>query len=332
MKTDDCMHFVTEGLALLRSTNQHEKVFALVVDRITRLTACRSCAIIVVDPSTEYLHIAISHGISHTFAKEYQRRLATGPIGRLLWTGAPLLIEDAAQSPERAAEVALEHPFASCVCVPMMVDDRALGFLHVDSASPRSFATEEIRMLQAFADFAALALHKSRQFEENLHLDTIDHETGLKKYPAFLDRLQETLARGEEVGEEVGLLLLDIDNYKHIALTYGADSAKHTLREVADEIRVSQRPMDVAGRYGFDECIVLRAHSSVDETMVYAEDLRKRIADRTYAGKGIQTSVSVGAAVFPLHGKTERDLLLAVREALYEAQRGGRNQVRLWTK
>jgi len=70
----------------------------------------------------------------------------------------------------------------------------------------------------------------------------------------------------------------------------------------------------------------------VDETMVYAEDLRKRIADRTYAGKGIQTSVSVGAAVFPLHGKTERDLLLAVREALYEAQRGGRNQVRLWTK
>jgi len=332
MKTDDCMHFVTEGLALLRSTNQHEKVFALVVDRITRLTACRSCAIIVVDPSTEYLHIAISHGISHTFAKEYQRRLATGPIGRLLWTGAPLLIEDAAQSPERAAEVALEHPFASCVCVPMMVDDRALGYLHIDSASPRSFGTEEIRMLQAFADFAALALHKSRQFEENLHLDTIDHETGLKKYPAFLDRLQETLARGEEVGEEVGLLLLDIDNYKHIALTYGADSAKHTLREVADEIRVSQRPMDVAGRYGFDECIVLRAHSSVDETMVYAEDLRKRIANRTYAGKGIQTSVSVGAAVFPLHGKTDRDLLLAVREALYEAQRGGRNQVRLWTK
>jgi diguanylate cyclase (GGDEF)-like protein len=327
LKPDECLNFVTEVLGVLRSTNQHEKVCSLVVDRLVRLFACQSCAVVLVDPSTEYLRIAHSEGISHTFVKEYQRRFATGAVGRLLWTGGPILIPDAASQPGLAAEVRLEHEFLSCCCVPIVIDERVIGYVHADSREPEAFAPPDLRTVQGFADFVGLALNKSRLFEENLRLDTVDRDTGLKKYPAFLERLQEALAHAAMAHEQVAVLLMDVDNYKHIALTFGTDAGRRTLREMADEMRALLRPMDVGGRYGFDEFILLRVHTSASEAMAFGEEVRRRIEARTYGGQGIRSSVSVGVAIWPEHGAVERDLLLSVREALYDAQRSGRNRV-----
>jgi diguanylate cyclase (GGDEF)-like protein len=328
-KVDDSLQFVTEILNVLRATNQHEKVFALVVDRIVRLLSCKTCAIVVVDPATEYLRIEVGHGISHTFAKEFHRRFATGPIGRLLWTGAPIVIPDSSYALELAKEVQLEQPFACCVCVPLSIDDRTFGYIHTDCTEPGTITAEHVRVLQGFADCAALALNKSRQFDEILRLDTTDHDTGLRKYPSFLERLQEEIAHADSSGERLGLLVLDVDNFKHIALTFGTETAKQTLHEIADEIRSDLRPMDAAGRYGFDECVILRVHVTSDEMLIYADELRRRIETRTFAGGRVKTSVSMGVAAYPEHAKTERALLLAVREALYESQRGGRNRVHM---
>jgi two-component system cell cycle response regulator len=63
--------------------------------------------------------------------------------------------------------------------------------------------------------------------------------------------------------------------------------------------------------------------------MRYADELRRRIEARPFAGGAVRTSVSIGIAAYPEHAQTERGLMLAVREALYEAQRGGRNRVRM---
>jgi diguanylate cyclase (GGDEF)-like protein len=328
-KSDDCLQFVTEVLTVLRSTNQHEKVFALVVDRVVRLLDCKTCAVIVVNPATEYLQIEVGHGVSHTFSKDFHRRFATGPKESADRTGAPIVIPDSSVAPELAKEVELEHPYGSCVCVPMTIDDRTFGYLHTDASEAGALTSDHVRVLQGFADFAALALHKSRQFEEILRLDTTDHDTGLRKYPAFLERLQEEMAHADSSAERLGLLVLDIDNYKQIALTFGTDMAKRTLHEIADEIRSDLRPMDAAGRYGFDECILLRVHVNSEEMMRYADELRRRIEGRTFAGGTIRTSVSIGVAAYPEHAGTERGLMLAVREALYEAQRSGRNRVRM---
>jgi len=327
MKSDECLSFVTEVLSVLKSTNQCEKVFSLIVDRLFRLYACQTCAIVVVDPATEYLHIANSRGISLTFAKEFRRKLATGAIGKLLWTGSPVLIADSTTMREQSEELKLERPFRSCLCVQIAVDHRTLGYLHVDSASPAAFSQDDIRAIQGFADFAAIALNKSRLYEENLRLDTVDHETGLKKYPSFLEKLHEAAARADASGEQFAVLILDVDNYKHIALTYGYESARQMLREIAGIVQSSLRPLDAAGRYGFDELIVLRSNSDEEKAFSYAEGLCAQVRSARYAGRGIQTSVSIGLAVYPAHAGSERDLLLAVKESLYDAQRSGRDRV-----
>ena len=326
-KSDECLNFVSEILNLLKSTNQHEKVLSLIVDRVVRMYRCQTCAIILVDPVTEYLQVAISHGLSATFENAFRRKLTTDVIGKLLWTGHPVVIGQSERQPELAAGLKLEVPFGSCLCVQISADHRTLGYLQAETKESGIFSEDDIRPLQAFADFAGVAVHKARLYEENLRLDTIDHDTGLDKYSAFLEKLGISLSRAQETRENVALILMDVDNFKHIALTYGHDSSKKLLMEFASIVRSRLRVIDAAGRYGYDEIAILREKTSNDDALEFAEKIRKDIEGASLTGNKIQTSVSIGLALFPEHARTEKDLLLNAKEALYEAQRAGRNRI-----
>ncbi|HTY37324.1 MAG TPA: sensor domain-containing diguanylate cyclase [Bacteroidota bacterium] len=329
-KHEECLGFVAEILSVLKSTHQHEKVLHLIVDRLVRMYHCQTCAIILVDPSTEYLNVALAHGLSHTFSKEFRRTLATGAIGQLLWTGKPIVVQNSAAEPALARDVQLEHPYGSAVCVQISANHRSLGYLHVDSAMNEAFTQSDIRVLQTFADFAAVALHSSRLFEENLHLDTIDHETELEKYAPFLERLKATMERSRVRNESFSLLILDVDNFKHIASTYGSDSSREMLRQIGAQIRSKLRPIDAIGRHGFDEFIVLRSNAGLVESVLFADELRQIVDTTSFTSRGIRTSVSVGVAVYPRHASDLEGLLQCVKEALFDAQRGGRNKVTLF--
>jgi diguanylate cyclase (GGDEF)-like protein len=331
-KHEDCLNFIAEILGVLKSTHQYEKVLHLIVDRVVRTYRCQTCAVVVVDPATEYLNIALDHGLSHTFAKAFRRKLATGAIGRLLWTGAPILVQDSATEPVLADEVKLENPFGSVACLQISADHRSLGYLYVDSAQKGSFDSEDLRILQSFADFAAVALQKSHLVEENLRLDRMDHETELEKYAPFLERIQAGIERSKTLNESFTLMILDVDNFKHIASMYGYDSSKLMLRQIADLIKNRLRNIDAVGRHGFDEFIVLRANSDVVDGVLFADALRESIHQAVFANRDIQTSVSVGVAAYPRHAMSIDSLLLSVKEALFEAQRAGRNKVSLFGK
>ena len=81
MPTEEkCLAALAEVLNVLRSTNQYEKILHVLVDRVVRVYRCQSCAVVLIDPNTEYLNIENSHGLSWTFCKDFRRRLATGPI------------------------------------------------------------------------------------------------------------------------------------------------------------------------------------------------------------------------------------------------------------
>jgi diguanylate cyclase (GGDEF)-like protein len=326
-KPEECLTFVSEVLGVLKSTNQYERVLYLIVDRIVRIYKCQTCAVVVVDPKTDYLSIPLSHGLSHTFSKEFRRKVAMGAIGKLLWTGKSILIEDSAVDPQLAEDVKLENRFGSAVCVQISADHHTLGYLHVDSIEKRCFAAEDFHILQAFADFAGLALYKARLFDENLRLDRVDHETELEKYAPFLDRIHSSIERARTLNENFTLMILDVDNFKHIALTYGYDSSRRMLKELAGSVKSRLRAIDAVGRHGIDEFIVLRSNTTLEQGSSFAEELRRSVAESLFTDRGIKTTVSIGVASFPQGGDSLDSLLKKVKEALYEAQRAGRNRV-----
>ena len=322
-----CFHYVAEIVRILKSTNHYERILSLIVDRIVRSYNCQTCAIALIDPQTEYLRIDQCHNLSLTFCNSFRRRIATSAIGQLLWTGKPVVITDGTADPGRTAELQLEHPIGSCICVQISVDQRTLGYLHVDTARPGELGAENVEMLQFFADLCGVAIVKSSLQEENLRLERVDRETGLEKFGPFLERTKGAVERADEFGEQFTLLLLDVDNFKEMVNTYGYAVSRQLLRELGAIVQSRTRPVDAAARYGFDECILSLSRTDLDEGIAAAEGLRQQIADHLFTDKRIRTTVSIGIAAFPRNGSTIDALLVTAKKALFEAQRSGRNTI-----
>ncbi len=322
-----CLHFISEILHVMKTTNQYERVLHLIVDRITRMYKAQICAVVLIDPKTEYLRIENSIGLSHAFRKAFRRKIATGPIGELLWTGKHIRIDDAREQVEPAEAIALEQPFASCVCVHIAVDNKTLGYLHVDSTLPGTFSPEDVSVLQTFADFAAVAMNKATLHDENLRLETHDPETGLEKLPLFLVKLEENIQRASAFNQSYATLILDVDNFKTIVNTYGHDASRRFLRELCNLVRQRLRTIDACARYGFDEVILGLSNMDLKTAATYAQELGRVIATARFTDRELETTVSIGVAVYPQNGKSVNDVVMTAKRALLEAQRAGRNGV-----
>jgi diguanylate cyclase (GGDEF)-like protein len=101
------------------------------------------------------------------------------------------------------------------------------------------------------------------------------------------------------------------------------------LREVARRIRGELRSVDVAGRFGGEEFVVLVVQADSASAAVTAERIRAAVMASPIAlGSGeIHVTISLGVAALPPDGRTGPELLAAADQALYAAKRGGRNRV-----
>lgn len=322
-----CIEFLEELVRLLATHRHYERVFHFVVDRLTRLYHCRACAIVLIDSVSEYLSIENCSGISRTFCKSFRQQAATGSIGELLWTGRPILIADAELLPEIAHSVQLEQPFASCLCVQISVHHQTIGYLYADSERRDAFQDEDIPVFDTFARIAALAYYQNRLYEDNLRLDRIDRETGLQRYSYFSENLCQNVVRAGAARESLGLVLMDIDNYKRISNTYGVAARVAFLREFGGLILKNLRSFDSACRYGPDEVMILLPKTTVDDVARFALEVCTTIHDHTFTEHDITTSVSCGVAVYPADGSDAEALILSAKHAVFEAQRAGRNKV-----
>ncbi len=327
MQSTQCSEFIRELVRLLATNRYYERVFHFVVDRLTRLYHSRACAIVLIDRESEYLSVENCSGISHTFCKSFRQQVATGSIGEMLWTGRPILISDASLLPEIARSVQLEQPFASCLCVQIAVHHQTIGYLYADSDEKDTFLEEDIPIFETFARIAALAYYQNRLYEENLRMDRIDHETELQRYSCFSETITQNIARAAGANEALGLIMMDIDNFKRIANTFGSDARRAFLREFGGVINRHLRPYDSACRYGADEVIVMLPNTSPDETIESAKTLCAAIREHTYTEHDLMTTVSCGISVFPEDGSGLDDLILSAKHSVFEAQRAGRNKV-----
>lgn len=325
LAAEKALSSLSEILDVIRSTNQHEQVLHLIVDRLVRIYKCQACAIVLIDRKTEYLNIENSYGLSWTYCKEFRRKLTTGPIGELLWTGKPLLIRE--PTSPCAEEVRLEHSFQSCLVVQIAIDQRTLGYLYADAKMPGAYEEADIPIFQAFANAAGIALHKSHLHYENMHLDKIDHETGLEKYEAFIEKMRTSIDRAEKFNENFAVVLLDVDNFKALTKTYGYETSRHFLKELGELVGTHLRSIDAAGRYGFDEFIITLAKSNLEQAVSFARALARAVEEHLFTPQKINSTISLGVAAYPDNGKSLDKLLTAAKNALFEAQRSGRNKV-----
>jgi diguanylate cyclase (GGDEF)-like protein len=167
---------------------------------------------------------------------------------------------------------------------------------------------------------------KLKQTHERLHrLSMFDSLTGLPNRNLFSDRLEQAVLAADRGGAPFSLLLMDLDRFKEVNDTYGHQAGDTVLEQVAARLQVFLRDSDTVCRLGGDEfAVLLVGTDSTEGAIVAAEKIIKRLSSPIMVGEQlVTTGVSIGIAVFPVHGKDSKTLLANADHAMYRAKNDG---------
>ncbi|MDR2923722.1 MAG: diguanylate cyclase [Treponema sp.] len=160
----------------------------------------------------------------------------------------------------------------------------------------------------------------------------IDGLTGLYNRKHFTELAEIDIQRAVRMKQSIYTAMLDIDFFKKINDTYGHAAGDVVLKMTSDVIRQTIRSYDLIGRYGGEEFVFMFVVT--DETIVYklVERIRKNMEKvvTNHDGNEIKVTCSIGLAKFS-DTDTLNTSIQKADEALYDAKRSGRNQVKVYS-
>ncbi len=267
----------------------------------------------------------------------YNRRLATNPepiVEGLVpadsgWRGGPHL-----------------EAVRSNLGVPLVVRDRIIGALTIDSHEPGLYSADDAPAAMAFARHAAIAIeharlftaaqrelaeHKQTQHRLN-YLACFDPVTGLPNRTLLSDRIWQALAEAGGNGKLVAIMFLDLDRFKIVNDSLGHTVGDQLLKIVGDRLRRTVREGDTVARLGGDEfAVVLPNLDRVEAGVAVAEKISRAFcAPFQLEGREIWLSTSIGMALYPAHGADTDELLNNADSAMYLAKHQGGSTHRLY--
>jgi diguanylate cyclase (GGDEF)-like protein len=254
-------------------------------------------------------------------------------LSALTADGRAIVVEDWAQerrflTPEPFRRAGLR----SGVGVQVPGDSGPFGVLCAQTTALRTFSAGEVDFLRALANVLADAIERVRSDERTRHSALHDPLTGLPNRVLFADRLGQALAHARRSGASVGVLFLDLDQFKLINDSLGHGAGDELLRALAQRLAGALRAGDTVARFGGDE-FVLIADDLCDahEALAVAErTLAALEAPFDIAGAEHFVAASLGVAVACAGEHGVEDLVREADAAMYRAKERGRGRAELY--
>ena len=167
-----------------------------------------------------------------------------------------------------------------------------------------------------------------RKLEEQLKtLAYYDELTGCINFRWIMYLLRNEIARAKRYNKEMTISMIDIDHFKKVNDKYGHLVGNDVLREFASIVKDNVRDVDIVGRYGGEEFLVILPEATVKQSLIVLERIREKLAKAKLTSHQLKIKCSVGMASFPYSGDTLSELLAIVDNALYQAKRAGRDRI-----
>lgn len=172
-----------------------------------------------------------------------------------------------------------------------------------------------------------------KKYEEKIQQMAFhDSLTGLPNRKLFSDRLGIVLAQAKRNKKKVGIVMLDLDNFKDVNDTLGHDVGDTLLKAVAERLSGTLRKSDTVARFGGDEFVLIFPDMEVIEEAI---QVVQKIIDRFNKPFLIDThqlvvTTSIGIAVYPNDGMDEEILMKNADIAMYQAKQAGRARYQLY--
>ena len=196
----------------------------------------------------------------------------------------------------------------------------------LDFSHPAIWASNIGMQLVGFATVGVLIAELRKRLEIEASLSRVDPLTRLATPRAFRERLDLVLALARRQPRPIGVVYIDLDNFKHVNDSKGHAEGDALLCAVADCLRASIRATDCAARIGGDELALVLPDSDRASIERVIQRFREALAEAMRAG-GWPVTASIGALLLRKPPATVDEALERVDAVMYAAKRGGKNRV-----
>ncbi len=231
-------------------------------------------------------------------------------------------------APPPFAALLLKQGAPAVFAVPIIWQGENIGVIGVGAIRAHALTDDEEARIRDLADRIGVA-YSAAVKDEQLYFQA--HYDALSKLPNrlfFKDQLERAIARTRRDREELSVLFVDLDYFKHVNDSAGHAAGDDVLVETAERLQRCLRSSDIVGRLGGDEfTILVTGVKSSGDARIVADNVMVAMARPfVVAGNEHFLSASVGIAVYPGDGATAEELLRNADTAMYRAKAAGRGQ------
>ena len=209
----------------------------------------------------------------------------------------------------------------------LYITDKTTGLLYCLSAT-------RIAVIVACIMVAYIFEQARKNIKRLEFLANIDGVTGLYNHRYFQTRLEEEIKKADETNNTLGMLMIDLDNFKKYNDNYGHKAGDLLLSKSSNLFLAKTGGQDVVCRYGGDEFAILLPEANSERILSVIEQIRKAFDKMVDIDEVFdlpeKVTISAGYSIYPELAKTKDELIMQADSALYQAKNMGRNNVQLY--
>jgi len=201
--------------------------------------------------------------------------------------------------------------------IPITKDDKLIGIISyrdITNALRKSYFMLE---------------QKTEKLEDKANHDPL---TGLFNKGYMEEQLTYHFELARRSRNSMAVMFLDIDHFKKVNDTYGHQRGDEVLKRIAHILKDKSRAINVVGRFGGEEFMIIGPISDYKSALYLGERIRTAVEKEVFSHENtdFNITISIGISVWNSSIASEKDLVKFADEALYTAKRNGRNQVRMY--
>jgi len=310
-------------------------LFDRMISVLKDLFHCNRIVLFTYDPGKEELVIRKSYGIDQETLPGTVFRLDEGITGKVALSQKLLYIPDLEADGRNLRYKGRSNSEGSLISVPLTIKNRLAGVLNLHKFNVYAFNLSDLKLVQAVANQAAVAIENSQLYEKARTLSNTDELTGLANRRHFQLILKREMAQAHRFQAHFTLIMADIDNFKAYNDTHGHLKGDNLLKKISKVLLQNTRGIDLVARFGGEEFVILLPKTDVEGGKMAAEKLRVSIMAENFPGGDAShpdgfLTISLGVAEYPSDSQDVYELLDLADRAMYRAKEAGKNQVIAW--
>lgn len=317
----------------LTSSLQLDQVLRTIMEKIDEFLRPDTWSLLLVDEAKEELYFELAVGKGAQALKDVRIKMGQGIAGWVAQQGKAVIVPDVSQDTRFFSKVdeKTKMETQSIVAVPVRFRDHCLGVIElINCVGPQGFHERDLALLEALADFAAIALENARHVQRIHELTITDDCTNLYNARHMNFILETEIYRSQRYGFEFALVFIDLDHFKNVNDTHGHLMGSKLLAEIGQVIKAHCRLIDFPFRYGGDEFVVLLPQTSKENACIVARRLHRLIREIVWLKDedlNVRITASIGVAAYPTDSRTKVELLHLADEAMYLVKNTSRDGV-----